>query len=96
MTEQFNFVVCTIEESKYIDNMTVDELQSSLLIHEQKIRRKVNDEHVMKVEHDHESEQGRGRGKGNNVIGRGRGRGRSQSENKVQFDKSQIECYRCH
>ncbi|GJT27320.1 hypothetical protein Tco_0907595 [Tanacetum coccineum] len=28
--------------------------------------------------------------------GRGRGRGRSQSENMPQFDKSQIECYKCH
>lgn len=29
MTENFNFVVCTIEESKDLDVMTVDELPSS-------------------------------------------------------------------
>ncbi|GKA89060.1 hypothetical protein Tco_0810872 [Tanacetum coccineum] len=48
MTKSFNFVVCTIEESRDLDSITVDELQSSLLIHEQKIRRKVNDEQVLK------------------------------------------------
>ncbi|XP_023763637.1 uncharacterized protein LOC111912134 [Lactuca sativa] len=73
MTKEFNFVVCTIKESKDINNMTVDELQSSLLIHKQKIRRKVNDEHVLKVEHDHNSGRGRGRGRGNTAKGRGRG-----------------------
>ncbi|KAL4581072.1 hypothetical protein LXL04_017280 [Taraxacum kok-saghyz] len=96
MTESFNFVVCTIEESKDIDTMTVDELQSSLLIHQQKIRRKTNEEHVLKVETDHSTGRGRGRGRGNSFRGRGRGRGRSQNENKPQFDKSQIECYKCH
>lgn len=37
MTAKFNFVVCSIEESHNIDVLSVDELQSSLLIHEQKI-----------------------------------------------------------
>lgn len=37
MTPKFNFVVCSIEESKDIDNLSIDELQSSLLIHEQKV-----------------------------------------------------------
>lgn len=96
MTESFNFVVCTIEETKDIDTMTVDELQSSLLIHEQKTRRKVNDEQVLKVENDQVVGRGRGKGRGNSYRGRGRGRGRSQSENKTQFDKSRIECYKCH
>ncbi|GJV61500.1 retrovirus-related pol polyprotein from transposon TNT 1-94 [Tanacetum coccineum] len=96
MTESFNFVVCTMEESRDLDSITVDELQSSLLIHEQKIRRKVNDEQVLKVENDHSTGRGRGRGRGYSNRGRRRGRGRSQSENRPQFDKSQIECYKCH
>ncbi|XP_022042121.1 uncharacterized protein LOC110944782 [Helianthus annuus] len=37
LTENFNFVVCTIEESKDIDKLYVDELQSSLLVYEQKL-----------------------------------------------------------
>ncbi|GKC62913.1 retrovirus-related pol polyprotein from transposon TNT 1-94, partial [Tanacetum coccineum] len=96
MTKSFNFVVCTIEESRDLDSMTVDELQSSLLIHEQKIRRKVNDEQVLKVENDHSTGRRRGRGRGYTNRGRGRGRGRSQSENRPQFDKSQVKCYKCH
>ncbi|XP_044489966.1 uncharacterized protein LOC123214255 [Mangifera indica] len=37
MTPKFNFVVCSIEESKDIDELSLDELQSSLLVHEQKL-----------------------------------------------------------
>ncbi|XP_024969208.1 uncharacterized protein LOC112508729 [Cynara cardunculus var. scolymus] len=38
LTENFNFIVCSIEESKDIDQLTVDELQSSLLMHEPKAK----------------------------------------------------------
>ncbi|KAL6342888.1 hypothetical protein AAG906_016907 [Vitis piasezkii] len=34
MTPTFNFVVCSIEESHDIDELSIDELQSSLLVHE--------------------------------------------------------------
>jgi hypothetical protein len=34
---KFNFVVCLIEEYKDIDELYIDELQSSLLIHKQKL-----------------------------------------------------------
>ena len=37
MTVKFNFVVCSIKESKDIDTLSIDELQSSLLVHEQKL-----------------------------------------------------------
>lgn len=67
LTENFNYVVCSIEESKDIDQMTVDGLHSSLLVHEQKIRRKGVEEQVLKVEYDYN--YGRGRGRGN--YGRG-------------------------
>ena len=39
LTENFNYIVCSIEESKDIDALTVDELQSSLIVHEQKFQR---------------------------------------------------------
>ncbi|KAD5316822.1 hypothetical protein E3N88_16768 [Mikania micrantha] len=51
LTEGFTYVVCSIEESKDTDEMSVDELQSSLL-----------------------------------------GRG----ETRPDFDKSAVECYKCH
>ena len=36
MTPKFNFVICSIEESKDIDVMSTDELKSSLVVHEWK------------------------------------------------------------
>ena len=39
---KFDYVVCSIEESKDIDALSIDELQSSLLVHEQKINRSSN------------------------------------------------------
>ncbi|XP_055806898.1 uncharacterized protein LOC129875636 [Solanum dulcamara] len=39
LTPKYNYVVCSIEESKYIDALSLDELQSSLLVHEQKMNK---------------------------------------------------------
>lgn len=89
LTENFNYVVCSIEESKDIDKLTVDELQSSLLVHEQKLKPRASDEQVMKVENDNGTGRGRGRGRGTSNRVRGRGRGRGHGEHT-------FECYRCH
>src|SRR5690606_18389794 len=40
LTDNFNFVVCSIEESKDIDTITIDELQASFQIHEGKVTEK--------------------------------------------------------
>jgi len=40
LTNNFNFVVSSIEESKDIDQLIVDELQSSLLVHDKNLERK--------------------------------------------------------
>jgi hypothetical protein len=37
LTLKFNFIVCSIKEAKDIDELFIDELQSSLLIHEKKL-----------------------------------------------------------
>ena len=52
LTEKFTSVVVFIEESKDTNNMSIDELQSSLVVHEQKFRRSsINgEEQVLKVE----------------------------------------------
>ncbi|KAI5662930.1 hypothetical protein M9H77_22253 [Catharanthus roseus] len=39
MTRKFNYVVCSIEESKDTRTLTLDELQSSLLVHELRINK---------------------------------------------------------
>ncbi|KAK2427210.1 putative mitochondrial protein [Trifolium repens] len=82
MPAKFNYVVCSIEESNDVTTLSIDELQSSLLVHEQRMKgqQEHSDEHALKVSH-----AGRGRGRS---TSRGRGRGRQSKE----F----VECYKCH
>ncbi|XP_035538492.1 uncharacterized protein LOC118343807 [Juglans regia] len=69
MTSKFDYVVCSIEESKDIDSLTIDELQSSLIVHEQRMSSHVEEEQALKISHgDHSGGRGRGR-----VNYRGRG-----------------------
>ncbi|XP_050914997.1 uncharacterized protein LOC127129941 [Lathyrus oleraceus] len=76
MTIKFNYVVCMIEESNDVTSLSIDELQSSLLVHEQmmKITQENEDGHVLKI-----VRNGCGginsHGKGHGGF-RGRGRGR--------------------
>ncbi|XP_004298385.1 PREDICTED: uncharacterized protein LOC101315335 [Fragaria vesca subsp. vesca] len=90
LTERFTYVVVSIEESKNTDNMSIDELQSSLVVHEQKFQRVSveAEEQVLKVE-DRIGMRGRGR---TPFRGRGRGRGRGRTT----FHKATVECYKCH
>jgi len=97
LSDKHNYIVCSIEESKDINMMTIDELHSSLFVHEHKIQRKEVAEQALKVTDDNSAppayEQfGRDRGRGG-YRGRGRGRGRDQGR---AFDKSTTECYQCH
>ncbi|XP_049361013.1 uncharacterized protein LOC125825744 [Solanum verrucosum] len=71
MTSKFNYVVCSIEESKDTTKLSIDELQSSLLIHEQKINRQSSKEQALQVSSNYHSSKGggRGRGRGNNSGG---------------------------
>ncbi|RVW64797.1 Retrovirus-related Pol polyprotein from transposon TNT 1-94 [Vitis vinifera] len=88
MTPKFDYVVCSIEESKDTDTLTIDELQSSLLVHEQLMSSHVEEEHALKITH---GDQYGGRGRGRGSFGeRGRGRGRQY------FNKATVECYNCH
>lgn len=86
MTPKFDYIVCSIEESNDIDALSIDELQSSLLVHEQRMNGHVIEEQALKVTYE-DRYGGRGRGRGGF-----RGRGRGQRS----FDKSTIECYNCH
>lgn len=86
LAEKFNYIVCSIEESKDIDNLSVHALQSSLLVLEQKFRKNGGEEKALKVSHDETSSRGRG------AIARGRGRGRGRHT----FNKATVECFKCH
>ncbi|KAK9928322.1 hypothetical protein M0R45_025465 [Rubus argutus] len=69
--------------------MTVDELQSTLVVHEQKFRRMSTEgeDHVLKIE-----DRAGARGRGRTLFFRGRGRGRGRTN----FNKATVECYKCH
>ncbi|XP_018461649.2 uncharacterized protein LOC108832692 [Raphanus sativus] len=65
LVEKFTYVVCAIEESNDIKDLTVDGLQSSLMVHEQKLIRHVGEEHALKIEGRWKSDGSRGRGSAN-------------------------------
>ncbi|MCH98477.1 retrovirus-related Pol polyprotein from transposon TNT 1-94, partial [Trifolium medium] len=69
MTRKFNYVVCAIEESNNVETLSIDELQGSLLVHEQKMKPVKEEEQALKVaygERNSSSARGRGRNtKGN-------------------------------
>lgn len=88
MTSRFDYVVCSVEESNNLDTLTIDELQSSLLVHEQRMNGHGGDEQALKVTYD-DRFGGRGRGRDREAF-RGRGRGRQP------FNKAIVECYKCH
>ncbi|CAJ2655556.1 unnamed protein product [Trifolium pratense] len=86
MTAKFNHVVCSIELSSDVTTLSIDELQSSMIVHEQHMKGQQikQDEQAIKV-----TNGGRGRGRGRNSnSSRGRGRGRQSKEN--------VECFKCH
>lgn len=93
LVEKFTYVVCAIEESNDIKLMTVDGLQSSLMVHEQNLNRHKGEEHALKVEGQWRPNYGRGRGGSPN---RGRGRGGYQGRGRGSSSKEMVECYKCH
>ena len=75
LTPKFNFVVCAIEEANDVGLLLIDELQSSLLVHEQKINQQEEEEQALKVVSENHStpsraDRGRGRGRGRVKGGR--------------------------
>jgi hypothetical protein len=74
LTDKFNYIICSIKESKDIDVLLIDELQSSLIVHEQKFQKSSGEEEALKVTSKYRFY---GKGQGKRVLrGEGRGRGR--------------------
>jgi hypothetical protein len=74
LTEKWNYIVCSIEEANDVDTLTVDALQSSLLVHEQKFRREPDEEQALAVSYGSYGDTG-GRGRGRHTFKGGIGRG---------------------
>lgn len=82
LTSKFNYVVCSIEESNDVTTLSIDELQSSLLVQEQHMKSQNQDfdvEQALKVSN---GERG--------YVGYDRGRGRGR------INKASVECFKCH
>ncbi|KAH7838484.1 hypothetical protein Vadar_027144 [Vaccinium darrowii] len=74
MTPKFNFGVCSIEEANDVVELSIDESQSSLLVHEQKINQQEKEEQALNaLLENHFTPSGADRGRG-----KGRGRGHSR------------------
>ncbi|XP_016690508.1 uncharacterized protein [Gossypium hirsutum] len=65
LTSKFNYVVCAIEEANDIEELSIDELQGSLLVHEKKLQHQDQEEQALRVVTNSKNhERGRGRGQG--------------------------------
>ncbi|RVW68877.1 hypothetical protein CK203_064660 [Vitis vinifera] len=109
LTPKFDYVVCSIEELKDIDAFSLDELQSSLLVYEQKMNQSTTiEEKALKASTSthFSNSRGRGRGRGRGDEGKRdgskhfkanddqfQGKGRGRDQH---FEKSKVECFRCH
>lgn len=62
LTDKWNYIVCSTEESKDIDTLSVDALQSSLMVHEQKFKKEGGEEQALAVSY-YEGQGGRERGR---------------------------------
>lgn len=91
LTEKYMLVVVSIEESKDIEQMSIKELQSSLIVHEKKFKKNEREEeHALKADiGSSPNSKWRGRGRSNF-------RGRSHSRGQQSVNKETIECYNCH
>jgi hypothetical protein len=88
MSSRFDYVVCSVEESNNIDILTIDELQSKLLVYEQRMNGHSKDEQTLKVTY-YDRYGGKESGRGHGIfLDRGRGR--------QAFNKAIVECYKCH
>lgn len=88
LAPKYNYVACSIEESKDIDNLSLDELQSSLMVHEQKMNHNtITDEQALKAStHDRfPNSRGKGRGRGTGWRGRGYNDGGGRGNGTRQF-----------
>ncbi|CAL1355005.1 unnamed protein product [Linum trigynum] len=85
LTKNFNYIVCSIEESKEVDTLLVYVMQRSLLVHEQKLsKRQTKNGQASKAHYD----DGRGKNKG---IFQGRIEGLG-----ARWNRENVECYKCH
>ena len=75
MTPKFNYMHCSVEKSKDLNLLSIDELQGSLLVHDQKMNQQDKEEQALKASSKNHStpsgaEKGDGRGSSQGRIGK--------------------------
>ncbi|XP_017431714.1 uncharacterized protein LOC108339076 [Vigna angularis] len=75
LTPQYDHIVITIEECKDLDSLKIEELQNSLVAHEQRLLERKNAEKAAEIQATEQALQARTK---QNYKNRGRGRGRSR------------------
>ncbi|XP_024042855.1 uncharacterized protein LOC112099667 [Citrus clementina] len=109
LTAKFNYIVCAIEESRDIDTLSIDELESTLLVHEQKVIRQDKEEHALQAAANLKpTGGGKGGWKGKNgqnrleeKVGDSQGKGKdydgqnSTGHKPKSKDKSDVKCFCC-
>ncbi|XP_076951015.1 uncharacterized protein LOC143624177 [Bidens hawaiensis] len=86
------YIVVSIEESNNVEEMTVEKLQSYLILHAQKFRKvDKEDEHVLKIDESEGSSGGRGRGRGSMEENEENYAGFNEYEDVMFMGESEIE-----
>jgi gag-polypeptide of LTR copia-type len=92
LADEFENMVCAIEESKNLAKIMVDELSSSLKAHEQRKKKKKQEvlKETLKEEKSSNDEGARGRSRnGFRCRGRGHGRDRDRGQEESKYEKYQ-------
>lgn len=96
LTAKFTYIVCAIEESNDVKDLTVDGLQSSLTVHELNLTKDKVEDKVLKVENlDWRPYGGRGR-EGYQGRKGSQGRGGFQGRGRGYVNRTTVECFKCH
>ncbi|KAL1149942.1 hypothetical protein V6Z11_A10G224100 [Gossypium hirsutum] len=95
---KYNFIVCSIEESKDLDVFSIDELENSLMILESKFILQENEEQALQaLSTQKDSGHGNNKWKGRSTDERRNVWDHRIPDRKPKaIDKSQIKCFRCH
>ncbi|KAH9781356.1 hypothetical protein KPL71_008429 [Citrus sinensis] len=109
LTAKFNYIICAIEESRDIDTLSIDELESTLLVHKQKVIRQDKEEQALQAAANLKPTGG-GKGGWKDKNGQNRleekvddsqGKGKdydgqnSTGHKPKSKDKSNVKCFRC-